>query len=257
MNRNWDIMRNAANGADPSVSTSRMGQTRLRDRERVTSRDREEGRGGAGMFDGMGNYGESYRSTYRHPHDEPWDSRGGYGREDRYADPRRFSSGYERDHGMLGRIEQGIDRAFGNEWEQDRHGYDMRSRDWHDSRDESEHPSLWQRVKGAFTGKGPKNWSRSDERIREDVCERLTVHPYVDASEIEVAVKDGEVILTGLVDERRMKRLAEDVAENVRGVKDVHNQIRVQRQAQGQATPSQSQTSGSTSTTRAWSQQRR
>ena len=49
----------------------------------------------------------------------------------------------------------------------------------------------------------------------------------VDASDIEVEVKDGEVTLKGTVEERWMKRLAEDIAEVVPGVHDVHNQIRV------------------------------
>ena len=34
--------------------------------------------------------------------------------------------------------------------------------------------------------------------------------------------------LTGTVDDRRTKRLAEDIAESISGVKDVTNQIRVQ-----------------------------
>ena len=82
--------------------------------------------------------------------------------------------------------------------------------------------------RGRFAGRGPKGWSRSDDRIREDINERLTDHPEVDASEIEVQVKAGEVTLTGIVEERQAKRIAEDIAENVSGVKDVHNQIRVQ-----------------------------
>jgi hypothetical protein len=41
----------------------------------------------------------------------------------------------------------------------------------------------------------------------------LTNHPEIDAAEIEVNAKDGEVILTGTVDNRRTKRMAEDVAE--------------------------------------------
>jgi hypothetical protein len=83
--------------------------------------------------------------------------------------------------------------------------------------------------RGRFTGRGPKNWRRSDERIRDDINERLTMHPDIDATEIDVQVKDGEVTLMGTVDERYAKRLAEDLAENTSGVRDVHNQIRVQR----------------------------
>lgn len=84
-----------------------------------------------------------------------------------------------------------------------------------------------ERERGRFAGRGPKGYQRSDERIREDVNERLTDHPDVDAGEIEVQVKDGEVTLTGTVDRRETKRMAEDVAESVSGVKQVHNQLRI------------------------------
>jgi len=79
----------------------------------------------------------------------------------------------------------------------------------------------------SFRGRGPKGWQRSDDRIRELVCERLTDHHDIDATEIEVAVQNGEITLSGTVDDRRTKRLAEDVAESVGGVKDVHNHLRV------------------------------
>lgn len=83
--------------------------------------------------------------------------------------------------------------------------------------------------RGQYSGRGPKNYNRSDDRIREDVCERLTHHPQIDASEIEVKVQNGEVTLTGTIDERHAKRMAEDVAEQVSGVREVHNEIRVQQ----------------------------
>ena len=82
---------------------------------------------------------------------------------------------------------------------------------------------------GWHVGKGPSGYTRSDERIREDVCDRLTDDPYVDASNIEVAVQGGEVTLAGHVDRREDKRRAEDIAESVLGVRDVQNQIRVTR----------------------------
>lgn len=92
--------------------------------------------------------------------------------------------------------------------------------------------------RGRFAGRGPKGWQRSDDRIREDINERLTDHPHIDASEIEVKVQNGEVTLTGMVDERHAKRLAEDIAESVSGVREVHNQLRVQQPQQGHfATP--------------------
>lgn len=76
------------------------------------------------------------------------------------------------------------------------------------------------------SGLGPKNYTRADDRIREDVCERLTQDPDVDATEIEVQVQDGQVILTGTVDSRDAKWLAEDVAETVSGVKNVVNKLK-------------------------------
>jgi len=86
---------------------------------------------------------------------------------------------------------------------------------------------------GRHAGRGPKGYQRSDERIREDVCERLTHHPEIDAGEIDIQVKNGEVTLTGTVERREEKRMAEDVAEAVSGVKDVHNQLRAQPHHQG------------------------
>jgi hypothetical protein len=76
-------------------------------------------------------------------------------------------------------------------------------------------------------GKGPKGFTRSDERIKEDISCRLTDDAYVDASNIEVAVENSEVILTGTVPDRSSKRRAEDIAELVSGVSNVENRLRV------------------------------
>lgn len=79
-----------------------------------------------------------------------------------------------------------------------------------------------------FVGKGPKGYSRSDALILEDVSQRLS-HGYLDASEIEVTVKDGEVTLQGLVRSKHDRRLAEDLVEECFGVRDVDNRLRVPR----------------------------
>jgi hypothetical protein len=79
-------------------------------------------------------------------------------------------------------------------------------------------------------GKGPMNYTRADERIREDVCDHLTEDDHVDASQIEIQVSGGEVTLTGMVATREMKRRAEEIIERQRGVRDVHNQLRVSRE---------------------------
>jgi osmotically-inducible protein OsmY len=78
-------------------------------------------------------------------------------------------------------------------------------------------------------GKGPKGYKRSDDRIHDEVCERLTHHPLIDASTLDVEVKNGEVTLTGEVTDRRMKHMAEDVVDQVSGVREIHNQLRVFR----------------------------
>jgi hypothetical protein len=83
------------------------------------------------------------------------------------------------------------------------------------------------RQPGPFTGVGPRNYHRSDETIHEDVCRRLTQHGEIDASEIDIEVKDGEVTLQGKVADRRMKRLAEANVDRIRGVIDVHNRLRL------------------------------
>lgn len=82
---------------------------------------------------------------------------------------------------------------------------------------------------GGFRGRGPKGYRRSDERITDEVNDLLTDHDELDASDIEISVKDGEVTLTGMVSDRRAKRLAEDLADDVSGVQEVHNQLRINR----------------------------
>lgn len=80
---------------------------------------------------------------------------------------------------------------------------------------------------GYFRGHGPRGYTRSDERIREDISDRLTDNPVLDATDVEVAVSGGEVTLDGHVDSRYSKRLAEDLADEVSGVKHVQNNLRI------------------------------
>jgi hypothetical protein len=76
---------------------------------------------------------------------------------------------------------------------------------------------------------GPKGYQRSDERIREDICDRLMrAANHIDASEVTVEVTGGKVVLEGTVPARRMKHVIEDLADSCLGVKDIENRIRVQ-----------------------------
>ena len=78
------------------------------------------------------------------------------------------------------------------------------------------------------TGRGPSGYSRSDSRIAEDVNDRLTDDWPLDASGVEVGVSEGEVTLTGTVDSRRDKRRAEDLVDDVSGVKNLQNNLRIE-----------------------------
>ena len=80
---------------------------------------------------------------------------------------------------------------------------------------------------GEHTGKGPKGYNRSDDRIHDDICEVLTQHGEIDASDIEVKVQSGVVTLTGTVDARMTKRLAHESIERLSGVKEIINRLKV------------------------------
>jgi osmotically-inducible protein OsmY len=80
---------------------------------------------------------------------------------------------------------------------------------------------------GPYKGVGPRGWRRQDERIYDDVAERLARDQSVEASDVEVTVTEGEVILQGSVDTRAQRRRAEDLAWAVDGVRDVQNRLRV------------------------------
>ncbi len=82
----------------------------------------------------------------------------------------------------------------------------------------------------SYKGKGPKGYKRSDDRVKETINDFLLDHDEIDASEIDVQVKDGEVTLTGTVSERNMKRMVEQEVENLAGVNEVVNQLRVKRE---------------------------
>ncbi|MFN2385244.1 MAG: BON domain-containing protein [Thermoanaerobaculia bacterium] len=83
--------------------------------------------------------------------------------------------------------------------------------------------------RAGFAGRGPKGYQRSDERIREDVCERLSEEGEVDASDIEVVVTASEVTLDGQVDSKEARRLAEELVEDTPGVRHVNNNLRVKK----------------------------
>jgi osmotically-inducible protein OsmY len=163
------------------------------------------------------------------PGDRDWggDERG-WARQWGYVEGRPRSERGEGERGWTDR-----ERA----WSETGAGAGAPERFWGERRAESgawggRPESGWPR--GRYTGRGPRGYQRSDERIKEDVCELLALHGDVDATDIEVTVTSAEVTLGGRVNRRWEKRIAEDLAESVWGTKDVHNQIRV---SQGEPGP--------------------
>lgn len=167
----------------------------------------------------------------------------GYGEaryeRDPYPTQNRNPSRFERDYSM-DRREHANDRSGYRRYGEDRSGSgDRYFGDFSGSRYgeyesrgryEPEHRSMWESVKDFF-GVGPKGYSRSDDRIQEDVSEALMRDRSVDASEIEVSVMSGNVTLRGSVNDKWMKRRAEDCAEEVSGVKNVKNELEVRRES--------------------------
>jgi len=75
--------------------------------------------------------------------------------------------------------------------------------------------------------RGPRGYMRSDERLHDDICERLSDERWIDLGEVDVYVEDGHVRLEGEVPDRFSKFAIEDIADGAWGVKDVDNRIRV------------------------------
>lgn len=90
-----------------------------------------------------------------------------------------------------------------------------------------ERPGFFQRL----FKRGPKGYQRSDERLREDISERLMYAMEIDSSEVTVGVVDGRVTLDGTVPDRYMKHAIEDLVDECPGVQDIDNRIRVQRES--------------------------
>ena len=170
--------------------------------------DREFGRGYGSYGSGFGPYGGGYRR-------DPWRSNYPQSEYSLYQQGRNSGGPYgrpghghaEHDRGWLDRTSDEVSSWFGDD--------DARRRREMDAQDRGNR------------GRGPKGYVRSDDRIREDVCDRLSDDPVVDASEVEVSVAGSEVTLAGTVNSREERRRAEDCAERVSGVSHVQNNLRV------------------------------
>lgn len=188
--------------AERHAGSLERGWDRARDAVRnATDRDRDGRRG-------MAEWNDS---------DRPWEgageSRRYYGGTESWRDPRRGSYrepdywNSERSFGDTSRYASS-DRYSAPAWSSSTH----QGRDWQER---------------SYSGRGPRGYQRGDERIREDICERLTEDPRIDASDVEVHVADAEVTLAGSVRTRDEKHFTEHVVERIIGVREVNNNLKV------------------------------
>jgi osmotically-inducible protein OsmY len=169
----------------------------------------------SGAYAGDGRpYGGSLRGDLPPGYREYWSNR----RQARWADyePDRYTPNAREGRGeeprsWWDRTQDEVSSWFGDENARRRREWDERQAD----------------IRAEHRGRGPKGYKRSDARIAEDLNDRLTDDPYLDASDVAVTVKDGEVTLSGMVARRSDKRRAEDLADAVSGVGHVQNNLRV------------------------------
>ncbi|MDR7101841.1 BON domain-containing protein [Croceicoccus sp. BE223] len=209
---------------------AQAGDTMDRDDYRVTrrfgteNRDRDRSRGlamqdrqQAGGFEGSRSIAADYRDNRGYGRFTS-DSYGGrdyaYRQDPSYGYRGAGTAGYGASYGAGGRADYDHDRGFF-----ERAGDEIAS--WFGDDDAA------RRREQDHRGVGPQNYARSDQRILDDICDKLTDDRYVDASDITVTVQEREVTLDGTVTSKQAKRRAEDVADNVSGVGHVQNNLRV------------------------------
>ncbi|WP_231906812.1 BON domain-containing protein [Cupriavidus sp. D384] len=192
-----------------------------------------QGRGRGGAHTAYFNDLRSDTRYWTEPRDEWGESRPPYhaqryGRD--YMGSSAGSSGYDEELGY-----SSSRRESGGRWRDEWHE--------HDENREEDHGALYHlghRIGQAMSDwfgpgavekrTGPRGYTRTDERIRDEICERLTFTTGIDVREVSVEVDKGKVTLGGTVHTRGQKYDIEDLADNTFGVTEVENNIRVQRQ---------------------------
>lgn len=160
-------------------------------------------------------------------------------RNQRYNTNDSYMNHPDKNHGNYNNYNDGYgdyNSSYGNEGWRDNYrnedrGWWDKTKDevasWFGDDDAERRRSRDEMRSGQHRGKGPKNYTRSEERIKEDVSDILANDSFLDASDIEVNVKDGEVTLNGYVDSRYSKHRSEDLTEDIMGVTHVQNNLRV------------------------------
>jgi osmotically-inducible protein OsmY len=222
------MTRNSRNESEQRRDQGERGARREMNQNQGASGRERSDRGDWGSSDADGQY-DRERSRVGSSGEE---------RYGRYQSGRQVGGGDYRDEQMGSSFGNGgrSDRNRGAEGDDRGFDYQPRgNRSWNDAQGDrgigemqtSSQRTSGSRDRGEHFGKGPKGYSRTDARIKEDVSDALMRHGELDASNIEVSVNNGDVTLSGTVTDRRMKRAAEDCAEECLGVDQVQNNIRV------------------------------
>ena len=95
---------------------------------------------------------------------------------------------------------------------------------------------------GLYSGFGPSYDSAGDP-VGQEVASRLTQHGQVDASNIEITVENGDVLLEGTVADEETKRLVGEAVQTVTGVNQIENMLQVQTVQTGMGQDSAGQSS--------------
>lgn len=223
--RDWESERYGNEGRFPGDENPGRYSSGRGQRDYQSGRDNYWGRGWENERDESnresryGSYGRSgaergYSEGLTGGYSERYNYPTGFRSNERYGDRGRGYD-YDRSEGGRGWLDRASDEVaswFGDEEAERRRRMD----------EQREH-----------RGRGPKGYRRSDDRIKEDVNDRLSDDYYLDASDVEVAVENTEVTLTGTVRNRNDKRRAEDLAESVSGVTNVENRLRVKQSGYG------------------------
>lgn len=201
--------------------------------------ERERGAYGGGREGGRGAYGEDWRGGYGGGYGAWEGSRGGpdHTRGGGFTGPQDAYTRGMQGEDMPGGYRGGLGGMPGG-WPSGRggehygRGGDWRGEEggerWGQGRGSSERwGEEMSGQRSSFRGLGPKGYQRSDERLKEVICEKLSDDDRVDARDISLEVKNGEVALQGHVPDRGMKYRVEDLIEQC-GVREIHNNLRVQ-----------------------------
>jgi hypothetical protein len=196
---------------------------------------RDEDYGSGGHWQGPPGSGAAHESGYGQ---QPTHARGGYGEGSGFTDA-GHGLGYATGFGPDRRDPRPQGQQLGSRWSREQtHG--VRERDDETTRTEgwAREREGWARERGAsardprMRNRGPKAYKRSDERVQEDIYERLIDAWEIDSSDVTVEVREGKVTLQGSVPERRMKHRIEDLVDVCHGVRDIDNFIRVRRRGE-------------------------